>query len=92
MVVSLKKVYLVIVKIFNTYMTPKIPQCFWKICLEIAVLFVVAVQIHLDFKPCQKAKDSCQCLHRVAKQYKKFIRDISLEINLEGRVTSVFLR
>lgn len=47
-------------------MTPKIPQCFWKICLEI-VLFVVAVQIHLDFKPCQKAKDSCQCLHRVAK-------------------------
>lgn len=55
MVVSLKKVYLVIVKIFNTYMTPKIPQCFWKICLAIAV-FVVAVQIHLDFKLARKLR------------------------------------
>lgn len=55
---------------------------------------MVAVQIHLDFKPCQKAEDSCQCLHRVLLQnwvekvHKRHeLRNLNI---LEVRVTRFF--
>lgn len=53
------------------------------------MVFMVAVQIHLDLKPCQKVKDS---LTKLLCEYKEFLRDISSEIILEGRVTPVSVR
>lgn len=48
-------------------LTLKVPHWFWRICFGVTVVFMVAVQIHLDFRPYQNVKEFCRCLHQIVK-------------------------